>query len=277
MNQGKLIILGSGGFISSEVVKILNKKKKKFELIPRKKIDLTRISEIINLKKHIKKNDIILFIAAKAPAKNIQMFYSNIKMVLNFSSIINQIKFKKLVYISSDAVYSDNKKKITENSKKEPKNWHGLMHLTRENILKGIINDKKLLILRPTLIYGKNDPHNGYGPNKFFRQAIKKKEIKIFGNGEELRDHIWVTDLSKIIFKMLYSKLYGDFNLVTGKLISFYKIANIFSEIYKVKITKLVRKGKMPHKGYRPISNAKLLKHFPNFKFQNIKNIIKNY
>ncbi len=37
MNQGKLIILGSGGFISSEVVKILNKKKKKIRINSKKK------------------------------------------------------------------------------------------------------------------------------------------------------------------------------------------------------------------------------------------------
>ena len=26
-------------------------------------------------------------------------------------------------------------------------------------------------ILRPTLVYGANDPHNGYGPNRFRRLA----------------------------------------------------------------------------------------------------------
>ena len=26
---------------------------------------------------------------------------------------------------------------------------------------------KKVSIFRPTLVYGANDPHNGYGPNKF--------------------------------------------------------------------------------------------------------------
>jgi len=38
------------------------------------------------------------------------------------------------------------------------------MHLTREMILKNKFN-KILCILRPTLIYGPGDSHNGYGPN----------------------------------------------------------------------------------------------------------------
>ena len=39
----------------------------------------------------------------------------------------------------------------------------------RENILK--LLNIKLCIVRPTLVYGANDPHNGYGPNKFIRLA----------------------------------------------------------------------------------------------------------
>ena len=48
----------------------------------------------------------------------------------------------------------------------------------RENILRllGI----KMCIVRPTLVYGSNDPHDGYGPNKFIRNAQSKKYIKLF-------------------------------------------------------------------------------------------------
>ena len=35
--------------------------------------------------------------------------------------------------------------------------------------------------LRPTLVYGENDPHNGYGPNMFLRLA--KNARKKFGYG----------------------------------------------------------------------------------------------
>ena len=48
------------------------------------------------------------------------------------------------------------------------------MHLMRENMLK--LLDVKLCIVRPTLIYGTNDPHNGYGPNQFIRLAQSKKK-----------------------------------------------------------------------------------------------------
>jgi hypothetical protein len=76
---------------------------------------------------------------------------------------------------------------------------------------------------------------------------------------------------------MIFSNLNGEFNLVSGRLISFYNIAKIISRLHGSAIIKRKRKGKMPHNGYRPISNSKILKYFPKFKFNRIENIIKNY
>ena len=39
--------------------------------------------------------------------------------------------------------------------------------------------------LRPTLIYGTDDPHNSYGPNNN-RLATKNEDIILYGEGEEL-------------------------------------------------------------------------------------------
>ena len=61
------------------------------------------------------------------------------------------------------------------------------MHLLREKVLENFFVDK--LILRPTLIYGISDPHNGYGPNKFLRQINNNENIKLFGKVNE-RSHI---------------------------------------------------------------------------------------
>jgi len=197
-------------------------------------------------------------------------------MVINFSKVLNNLEFKKLIYISSDAIYSDSKKPLKEASKKCPDNWHGLMHLMRENILKRSFNKKKLVIVRPTLVYGKGDTHSGYGPNLFIKRAKKNKNIVLFGNGEELRDHIWINNLSEIIVMLLKKQISGEFNICTSKLISFRNIANIVAKKFKNKIENKKRIGKMPHNGYRPISNQKLLKIFPKYKFADIRNVINN-
>tara|TARA_B100000787_G_C16185131_1_gene294210 strand:- start:74 stop:907 length:834 start_codon:yes stop_codon:yes gene_type:complete len=274
MKKNRIIILGSGGFISQAVENILKLKHKKYIALPRKKIDLTKISNLKKLKKIINNKDIVFFVAARAPVKNLKMFEYNIQMMINFCKTFSDTDINKIIYISSDAVYSDSKKKLKESDLKEPNNWHGLMHIVRENILKNNFSYKKVLILRPTLVYGKNDPHNGYGPNKFNRDSKLNKKILIFGKGEELRDHIWIDDLSQIIFKLATSKNYGEFNLSTGKLISFSSIAETINKDKIFEIIYLKRQGKMPHNGYRPISNHKIKKLFPGFKFKTVADVL---
>ena len=273
MRNRKIIIIGSGGFIGSEIVENFKLNRVDFVPVNRNKIDLTKKNSILKLKKLIKKNDSVIFISAKAPVKNFSMFQENIKMSENFTRAMQNIKLKYFLYVSSDAVYSDSKSLINEKSMAIPYNLHGLMHLTRENIFKSL-NTKKCFV-RPTLVYGEKDPHNGYGPNQFIRLAQSKKNIKIFGKGEERRDHIFIGDVGKIIFKLFEKNAVGTINLVTGKLYSFYKIANNVKKIYNIKIKKIKRIGPMPHNGYRAFNNKMLKKILPKYKLTDLSQFIK--
>ena len=98
----------------------------------------------------------------------------------------------------------------------------------------------------------------------------------MFGHGEERRDHINIQDVVKIIAKVISKNLVGNMNIATGKLITFYEIANEFKKIdKKIKIYKIKRKGKMPHNGYRAFNTKKLKKFFPNLKLNSFqKNLI---
>ena len=80
-------------------------------------------------------------------------------------------------------------------------------------------------MLRPTLIYGAGDPHNGYGPNRFRRQAAKGEPITLFGEGEEKRDHVAVEDVARLAVRMLMHRSTGVLNAVTGSSTSFRDIA----------------------------------------------------
>src|SRR5260221_3834694 len=91
-----------------------------------------------------------------------------------------------VVYISSDAVYSDDANPVTERSCTAPTQLHGMMHAARELMLKSS-TAAPFVALRPTLVYGAGDPHNGYGPNRFRRQAARGEPVQIFGDGDEQR------------------------------------------------------------------------------------------
>ena len=280
--NNRLVILG-GGFISSSVKKFLHKKGKKVTIIRKKKIDLSKINQAKNLTNIIKKDDIVFVAAALAPVKNKKMYKYNIKIASNIVKIFRKLKFSKFIYLSSDAVYSDTLNKINETSETSPQSLHGQMHLKREIMFKKLTKNN-ITIIRPTLVYGPKDPHNGYGPNKFIRDSKFFFSISLFGRGEELRDHIFVNDLVKITGKIIYGDFNGIFNLASGKIISFFQIANVIKNSSKKKVNLLFkpRKGPMPHNGYRAFNINKLKKNFQNLNMKKItkpffKKLIKDY
>ena len=74
------------------------------------------------------------------------MFIDNMIMMDNFIKIKNIQSIKRLIYVSSDAVYSDSKKALNEFSNTKPQNLHGLMHLSRELILRSLLNEKLTIV-----------------------------------------------------------------------------------------------------------------------------------
>lgn len=219
----RVVLLGANSFIGKAIAKKFNDQNIKSVLVTRKRVDLEKKQSIKKLKQILKKGDTVIFIAAVAPVKNIEMLNQNLMMCQN---IVEALKIKKpnhLIYISSDAVYSDSKKKINEKSETSPGSFHGFMHLIRENMLNEL--DCLKSFIRPTLVFGNDDPHNGYGPNKFIRCAQKKEQIILFGKGEERRDHIHVDNVAEIVFYSAIKRISGIINAVSGNIISFYEIS----------------------------------------------------
>ena len=273
-----MVILGSKGFIGSHVSEILRQKKIQVLEISREKIDLNSPSASDQLSKLLEINDFLLIASANAPVKNNQMLVSNIKMMEAIITAIENIKLHRVIYLSSDAVYSDIKTPMNEDSPTEPYSLHGIMHLTREVMLKNITS-LNLSIVRPTLVYGEKDPHNGYGPNQFFRLAQAGLNIKLFGAGEENRDHVYIHDVAKVINEIILSNHTGVLNIASGKVVTFKRIAEIVTKLYnyKISINETVRTGKMPHNGYRSFDISRLTNLFPNIKITNIEKGLKNY
>lgn len=266
--NNRVVILGSKSFIASELIKKLKKNNDNYLLINRNKINFKKENSTNKLIKILRKKDIVVFIAAVAPVKNFKMLNENLVICKHISSAIKKKGIKHLLYVSSDAVYSDTKNLITEKSQTEPENLHGFMHLMRENILK--LLNIRLCIVRPTLVYGTADPHNGYGPNKFIRLAQLKKNILIFGKGEEKRDHVHVKDVGLVLYNLIKINYAGIVNIVTGNAISFLTIALKIKNTYKIKLKYLKRIGPMPHNGYRAFNNKLIKKIFPKVEFDNI-------
>ena len=270
----RIVVLGSGSFIAKSLINLLKLKNLKYLPIDRKIADFEKKNSVKKLGKIIKKKDIVIFIAAIAPVKNLDMLNKNLQICSNIIQVLKLKVPEHLIYVSSDAVYSDSKVKINEKSLTVPDSLHGFMHLIREKMLNQIECSKTYI--RPTLVYGESDPHDGYGPNKFVRLAQKNLNINIFGNGEEKRDHIHVNNVAEILYYSIIKKYNGIINAVSGKVISFKQISKEIANTYpEVKVIKKKRLGPMPHNGYRAFNNTLIKKKFKKIKIVSLLDWIK--
>ena len=264
----RVVIIGGKGFVGSEIIINLSQKKIPFLSISRQDVDLLDKSAMPKLKSLLNENDAVIIASAIAPVKNNKMLTDNIIMMDNICNVFLQKSVQKILYVSSDAVYADKIYPLNETSITNPTSLHGIMHLTRELMLKEIKNIP-LSIIRPTLIYGKNDPHNGYGPNSFNRLLSEKKNIVLFGKGEEKRDHIFVNDVAELCYRIIFKNFEGVLNAATGIEISFHSLADKLLDLYSgpSRIEYIKRRGEMPHHGLRTFDPLKTKKTFPDFKY----------
>ena len=262
----RVVIMGAGGFIGASLVKDLELNEIPFLALTSEKLNLIDSDALDRLTELLKPEDTLVMISAIAPCKNNEMFFKNIFLMKVVCEAIEKQQPKHVIYISSDAVYSDSPDSLTENSIAEPESIHGVMHLSREIMLKQVYNGP-LAILRPSLIYGADDTHNGYGPNQFLRLAFKGREINLFGEGEEQRDHVYIKDLIDILGLIILYRSEGIINIATGTVISFKEIAQMVSEYFNpnIIINANPRVGPMPHNGYRPFDSSLCQKAFSNF------------
>lgn len=235
--------------------------------LTRKEVDLLAPGAAQQLAAQLTSTTTLVLTSALAPVKNTAMLLDNLHMMQAAIEAVKAQPIAHLVYISSDAVYADSRAPMTEASSAEPGSLHGVMHLAREVMLKNELPGIPLAIMRPTLIFGPGDPHNGYGPNRFLRLARSGKEIVLFGEGEEQRDHIFIEDVAEIVRRCVRHRATGVVNAVSGTVTSFREIAEMAVARFDphVKVLGSPRSGPMPHGGYRAFDAALLRRLFPDF------------
>lgn len=263
----RVVIMGAGGFVGRATLARLRRDGVDVVPLTRKEVDLLAPEAAQQLAAQLTSSTTLVLTSALAPVKNTAMLLDNLRMMQAAIEAVKAQPVAHLVYISSDAVYADSRAPMTEASPAEPGSLHGVMHLAREVMLKQELPGIPLAIVRPTLIFGPDDPHNGYGPNRFLRLARSGKDIVLFGEGEERRDHIFIEDVAEIVRRCVVHRATGVVNAVSGTIMSFRTIAELAATLFepRVKVTGSPRQGPMPHGGYRAFDPALLRRLFPDF------------
>ena len=264
----RVVVLGSG-FIGGAIAANLIADSIEVLQLTSSALNLLDESAEKKLASQLRADDVLIFTSAKAPCKDVEMLQENIQMAKAVGQALSLQSVSHLIYISSDAVYKDSKTPIGEESCAEPQSFHGLMHLAREIILRQQYQGP-FTIVRPTLVYGINDPHNGYGPNRFGRLAKEGEDIVLFGKGEERRDHVYVEDIAKLVYLLILHQAVGVVNAVSNQTVSFHELAQFATTFLNSagKVIETQRVGSMPHDGYRPFEPSIATTVFPGFQFR---------
>ena len=263
----RVLVIGAGGFVGSAITAQLAKDGVPVLPLTRKELDLLVEAAPAKLKGLVRPGDSIVMVSAIAPAKTVPVLMQNLKMAEAVCVALSEAEIAHLVYVSSDAVYADDANPVTERSYVAPSTIHGMMHAARELMLKSM-TQAPVAMLRPTLLYGATDPHSGYGPNRFRRQAAKGGPILIFGEGEERRDHVFIDDVAQLTSLALFHRSSGALNVATGVSTSFHDIAHMVAKQFPgTVIKKEPRQGPRPHLLHRYFDITDCLKAFPTFHY----------
>jgi UDP-glucose 4-epimerase len=264
----RVVVMGAGGFVGGAVVARLERDGVPVLALSRREVDLLASDAANRLANLLQPQDVFVAVAARAPCRNSDMLVENMVMARAMARAVASAPVAHVINISSDAVYADSVDPLTESSCASPGTLHGAMHLARELVFRTEVK-ASLAMLRPTLLFGARDPHNGYGPNRFRRQAARGEDITLFGEGEERRDHVFIDDAVELIVQVLRWRSTGVLNIASGEVRSFREIAEMVIQLSgnAVAVKGSPRSGPMPHNGYRPFDIANLRKVFPSFRF----------
>lgn len=146
---------------------------------------------------------------------------------------------RKVIYISSGGVIYGEPKKlpVSEGAPKMPLSPYGIAKLTGEHYLNFYNKIKGLnyTIFRYSNVYGpRQDPHGEAGVIAIFSQLlVEGKTPKIFGNGEQTRDYIYIDDVVAANVAALSGGDNEAFNIGTGKETSVNELFEIMRKAFE--------------------------------------------
>jgi nucleoside-diphosphate-sugar epimerase len=267
VDPARVVVLGGRGFIGGELQRALSHASISTLSPSRLELDLTAADAGDRLAAMLRTSDSLVLLAAVTPDKGrgLAPFVANIAIGAAVGRALEKVTPAHVVYFSSDAVYPMDAGQISEASCAQPPDLYGMMHLARETMLTSV-SRAPVAVLRPTLIYGAGDTHNSYGPNRLRRAAHKEGRITLFGEGEEMRDHVLVDDLVGLTLLVLRHRSRGVLNLATGRSISYAELARKVAARFEraVAIEGTPRQTPVTH---RHFDVTALHKAFPAFRF----------
>jgi UDP-glucose 4-epimerase len=297
MNIG---VIGANGFIGKHLVAKLNSlphvnvfafdisDKSAFgQDVVYKKNDLSDVKQIAADFAEI---DLVYFLAsATIPAssweKPLDDIEKNLIPFIRFIDTVAQLKVKKVAFLSSGGtVYGTVKHKVSETSDKNPFSPYGITKLAMENFLLYFKTryDINFDVYRISNVYGEGqNTSKGLGLiNTMLEKIISENKVKVFGNGENLRNYIYVKDVAELLASSATGQVGSSstYNISSDDTLTINEIIAILKNTLSEKFEVIYESNRKSDNSAIDLDNAKLKKAFPNFTFTPInKGIAQTY
>jgi len=308
----KIIVTGGSGFIGSNLVKLLLRKKyfvinidnlsysanpynlkdvvnnKNYKFF---KVDINNRKKILNILNKFKPEGIFNLAAETHVDRSIddpkKFIHSNILGVFNLLQsvkkyLLSSKKKLRLIHISTDEVYGDipEGKRSNENFPYDPSSPYSASKASADHLIKSFVRTYKL----PLMI---SNCCNNYGPNQFPEKLIPKIiyniinniSLPIYGKGKNSREWIYVTDHCEALLKIFQKGKIGEsYNVGTNENIQNIDMVKKLIQVAKKrkstnKNTKLIFVKDRPGHDFRYALDSNKVKKTLNWKPKvNLKN-----
>ena len=277
----RLVVLGRTGFIGEAIFE-------HFQSSGTHEVSGFNSSELnladFNAGDHLAKiidSNTTLVISARAGKNSdpLKTFEQDMTITNNVARAIAITPVKKCVCFSSIAVYGEavENVNITEETEPSPTSLYGVSRLAGEFAIKSAAEKSgtPLTIFRSCMIYGPGDRVFPYGPDLFLKCALEDAAVKIFGEGTEMRDYLYIQDLVKVAEYFIHNDLPGTYLLGTGQSRSFVDIIECIKEITQRNV-KTEKVKQTQFKNNQTLNVQKLIKAFPGLSFITFKGGMRN-
>ena len=276
MGQANIVILGSTGFIGAALLDHLRQTTSmpvsgygsvQFDLTSRECAD--KLCAVVNART-------VLVLTARARAVNdpLDAFVGDVAIATNVARCLGRAGARHCLYFSTTSVYGDHQTDLamTEETPVAPTSLYGAAKSAGEAVLRHAAGKAgiPLAILRPCMVYGPGDTSVAYGPARFLRSILTEGCVKIFGDGSEGRDYLFIRDLAVITRRFIEQQVEGTYNVVTGRSVTFLELIDHFRAIVPEKF-RVVEVERDRPKADQRFECAKLLRALGEFRFTDME------
>jgi nucleoside-diphosphate-sugar epimerase len=216
-NKMKFTILGSKGFIGSNLVKYL--KEEKFDV---------QALDIDDKKLFSEKLGHVIYAIGVTSDFRTDSFNTIEAHVCILNKLLKNINFDSFLYLSSARIYYGNKNSLEETEIKvnptNPDNVYNISKIMGESICLSS-NKTNVKIARLSNVIGEDFSSNNF-VFSLIKDAINKNKIKLETSLESEKDYVSIKDVVRILLEISINGKYKLYNVASGKNIKTQKIVD---------------------------------------------------